>query len=299
MFGDPNPAMALPDLASLLSTIQSTYPQARITSGFRGPNNPLTQRNPASLHAQGSAADPHAVDVAPIPGVSFDQYVSSIRRQGVPITQAFDEAAHPFPWTTGPNWHLATGAAPQGAAPVQPYRKPKTLADIAAPDAAQQPVSLMSDPSAGPMQPQPQTLADLALPAANVKQPSKFNVGNILGVLGDALMAYGGLQPQFGPGLRRQQEDQRAQDFDREKFNAQIQLAQQKALEPPQFVQNLEAYLKMPPEQKRALLQYQDATNPINVSTPAGTQNVPRTTTKTINGKTYYNIGGDWFEETE
>ena len=280
MFGDPNPAMALPDLASLLSTIRGTYPQARVTSGFRGPNNPLTQRNPASLHAQGSAADPHAVDVAPIPGVSFDQYVSSIRRQGVPITQAFDEAAHPFPWTTGPNWHLATGAAPQGAAPVQPYyppRKPKTLADIAAPNAADQPVSLMSDPSAGPMQPQPQTLADLALPAANVKQPSKFNLGNILGVLGDALMAYGGLQPQFGPGLRRQQEDQRAQDFDREKFNAQIQLAQEKALAPKPLTQTQQFVNEVmdpntPPERKallRAIL-----TRPLvgTITNPDGSQ---------------------------
>jgi hypothetical protein len=150
---------------------------------------------------------------------------------------------------------------------VQPYRKPKTLADIAAPDAAQQPVSLMSDPSAGPMQPQPQTLADLALPAANVKQPSKLNLGNILGVLGDALMAYGGLQPQFGPGLRRQQEDQRAQDFDREKFNAQIQLAQQKALEPPQWLQDAQTYAALSDPQKQMVNSYRDVVNPVVADT--------------------------------
>jgi hypothetical protein len=163
---------------------------------------------------------------------------------------------------------------------VQPYyppRKPKTLADIAAPDAAQQPVGLMSDPSAGPMQPQPQTLADLALPAANVKQPSKLNLGNILGVLGDALMAYGGLQPQFGPGLRRQQEDERATQFDREKLNAMVQLQQQKLLEPKPLTQTQQMVNEVmdpntPPERKallRAIL-----TRPLvgTITNPDGSQ---------------------------
>ena len=160
---------------------------------------------------------------------------------------------------------------------MQPYRKAKTLADIAPPNAADQPVGLMSEPSAGPMQPQPQTLADLALPAANVKQPSKLNLGNILGVLGDALMAYGGLQPQFGPGLRRQQEDQRAQDFDREKFNAQIQLAQEKALAPKPLTQTQQFVNEVmdpntPPERKallRAIL-----TRPLvgTITNPDGSQ---------------------------
>src|SRR5690349_5175998 len=106
---------------SLLGTIQSLYPQARLTSGYRGPNNPLTRRNPKSLHALGSPEDPRAVDIAPIPGVTFDQYKAAVGAK-VPLAQAFDEASHPFPWTTGPNWHLATGAAPQMAAP----RKAKT-----------------------------------------------------------------------------------------------------------------------------------------------------------------------------
>jgi hypothetical protein len=131
------------------------------------------------------------------------------------------------------------------------------------------------------------------------KQHSKLNFGNIAGVLGDALMAYGGMQPQFAPALRAQQERDQEMAFDREKLNAQLEMQRQKALEPPQFVQNLQAYLAMTPEQKRSLLQYEDATNPINVSTPQGTQNVARTTTKQVNGKTYYNIGGEWYEETE
>jgi hypothetical protein len=37
--------------------------------------------------------------------------------------------------------------------------------------------------------------------------------------------------------------------------------------------------------------------NPVNVATPQGTANVPRTETKTIGNKTYYRVGSDWYEE--
>jgi hypothetical protein len=165
-------------LASLLGTIQGLYPQARVTSTYRGPNNPLTRRNPSSLHAQGSPEDPRAVDIAPIPGVTFDQYRAAVGAK-VPLAQAFDEASHPFPWTTGPNWHLAQGQAPKMAA----RPKPRTLADIAAPSMSAMPVGLASAPVASPM-----TLADLALPQGDIpqKKASKFTAGNILGVLGSS-----------------------------------------------------------------------------------------------------------------
>jgi len=194
-------------------------------------------------------------------------------------------------------------SAPQGSAPV---RKPRTLADI-----AKGPYSFGRISDAGdfvapvgldapqPAASAPMTLADLQNPDIPQKKRSPFTAGNILGVLGDALMAYGGMQPQFRPNLERQRELQQAQDFDREKLNASLELARQKALEPPQFAQNAAYFNQLPPEQKRAVLQYEDATNPINVSTPMGTKNVTRTAVKTINGKTYYSIGGEWYEEGE
>jgi hypothetical protein len=193
--------------------------------------------------------------------------------------------------------------APQGAAPVAaPRKKPMSLADIAAPNLnAQMPVGLDAQPQAQA----PMTLADLALPQGDIpaKKHSPFSAGNILGVLGDALMAYGGLQPQFGPNLARQQDEERQQGYDREKLNATLEERRQEALakaaEPPQFAQNAAYFNALPADQKRAVLEYQDAVNPINVSTPQGTQNVPRTSVKTINGKTYYSIGGEWYEEGE
>lgn len=193
-------------------------------------------------------------------------------------------------------------SSPRGMASVAPRKKPMSLASIAQPDLNQMaPVGL----DAQQMQPQPASLASLMGGQGNIpaKSPSKFTAGNIMGVLGDALMAYGGMTPTFGPHLAKQQDEAQQTAFDREKLNAELQQRREEALlkaqEPPQYVQNAQAWSAMGPEQRRMVLQQQDAVNPVNVSTPQGTQNVPRTTVKTINGKTYYSIGGEWYEETQ
>lgn len=76
-----------------------------MTSGYRGPNDPLTKANPGSWHTKSHAA----VDVAPIPGMTFGQYVQQIESAGHTVIDAHDEATHPMPWTTGPNWHVVIG----------------------------------------------------------------------------------------------------------------------------------------------------------------------------------------------
>jgi len=295
--------------ASLLGAIQNLYPQARVTSGYRGPNNPLTLRNPSSFHARGTPDDPRAVDVAPIPGVTFDQYKAAVGAK-VPIAQAFDEATHPFPWTTGPNWHLATGQAPKMAALP---KKPRTLADIAAPSMGLMPVQLGQQthpPAAAPFYPptqQPMTLADLSAndyPQGGIpqKKHSPFTAGNVLGVLGDALMAYGGLQPQFGPGLRKQQEDDKQMAFDREKLNAELEIQRQKALEPPAEVQTASYWdhlRRTDPAQFVQMMTTMDAYSPKTSIGPQGEQIVPRVQTKVINDRVFHNIGGQWVEEVQ
>ena len=278
---------------SALDVLRNLYPQARVTSTYRSPNSPLGRANPRSYHNIGQA-----FDVAPIPGVSFGDYVNSLKSNGVPVVEALDEASNPKPWTTGPNWHIAFGASQ-----VAPQRKPRTLADIAAPDLnAPAPVNVAAAPYA------PQTLGDLTqqMPQGAIpeKQHSKLNFGNIAGVLGDALMAYGGLKPQFGPMMAQQNEDDRQMAFDREKLNAQLEMQRQKALEPPQFAQNAAYFQNLPPEQKRSVLQYLDATQPISVTMPDGPHLQPRTTAKTYIGpdgrpRTAYSINGEWYEEGE
>lgn len=221
--------LAMNGLSSLLATIQKLYPQARVTSGYRGPNNPLTQAHPGSFHAQGNPEDPGAVDVAPIPGVDFNQYVNSIKRAGVPVAQAFDEQKHPFSWTTGPNWHIG-----QGQAPMQPQRK-KTLADM-----IPKPV-LDAIPVDTGIDNQQLTLGQVANPIANPgtltapKHKGLFpgkDLASILGILGDAMTAYGGGQPQFAPALNQRRRDEQQMGFDREKWAAELEAKRQEALAP-------------------------------------------------------------------
>lgn len=85
--------------------ISSLFPNARITSGYRGPSHPLSKKNPQSYHAQTVGA----VDVAPIPGVTFEEYVSRIRNAGYRIIEAKDEVRNPSKYATGPHWHVVIG----------------------------------------------------------------------------------------------------------------------------------------------------------------------------------------------
>jgi hypothetical protein len=286
-----NPDVGMAGLASLLATIKGMYPQAQVTSGYRGPNNPLTQRNPASMHAQGSPGDPRAVDVAPIPGMTFDNYVSSVRKAGVPVSQAFDEASHPFPWTTGPNWHIASGA-PQVAEPryPQPYyaskRKPQTLADINL-----SPRPSFNGPNYGevpglPTPPiMPMSLGDLggsiSMPQAQAKKPSLFGKGGlgwkVLGVLGDSYSEAWGRPGNYIPQLQHQQDRKDQQEFLRQQLDARLQMEREKALQPKPLTQTQQLINEVmdpnTPPQRKALIRAV-LTRPLigSISNPDGSQ---------------------------
>jgi hypothetical protein len=77
----------------------------------------------------------------------------------------------------------------------------------------------------------------------------------------------------FRDRQRQDAEDKQA----RERLAAQIEAKRQEAMQPPQFVQNLQAWMQLPDQLKRQYAQYQDIVNPIAVSGPQGTQRVPRT----------------------
>jgi soluble lytic murein transglycosylase len=85
--------------------IRALFPNARITQVDRDPNSALGRANPNSWHNRSHAA----VDVAPIHGMTFGQYVQRIQDDGYHIIEARDEATHPLAWTTGPNWHVVIG----------------------------------------------------------------------------------------------------------------------------------------------------------------------------------------------
>jgi hypothetical protein len=167
-------------------------------------------------------------------------------------------------------------------------------------------------PAGGPMSAAPQAspqgfdiqaaLAQLAAQKQPLEEKKKIPMWiKMVGALGDAYGQVNGRDPTFLPALARQNELVDNRNADREKLNAQIQNDQvtllQKLMEPPQYIQNAQAWQTLSPEQRRAVLEQQDAVNPITVTMPDGPHYQPRTSTKVINGKTYYSIGGQWFEE--
>lgn len=87
------------------AVIGELFPNARITSGYRGPQHPLSKKNPRSYHAMTEGA----VDIAPIPGLTFEQYLATIKRAGYRIVEAKDEVKNPSKYATGPHWHVVIG----------------------------------------------------------------------------------------------------------------------------------------------------------------------------------------------
>jgi len=292
--------MATWSLPDALELLKQQYPGAFVTSGARDPNSALGKANPRSYHNVGEA-----FDIRPMPGVSFQTYVNNLKAAGLPVVEALDEAKNPKSWTTGPNWHIAFSGNKQVASnPIDIIRRAQAF-NVNIPQ-EQMP------PAGGPMSAAPQApafdlqaaLQQMAAQKLPLEQRKKIPTwAAILGVLGDSYSGAHGRGLGFAEGVQKQNEAFDERNFEREKLNAQIQNDQvslaAKLAEQPQFIQNLQAYQAMPPSQKRAYLQYLDATQPITVAMPQGPQYQSRTQTKVVNGKTYYNIGGDWYEEGE
>jgi len=94
-----------------VKAIKQIFPGVNVTSGYRGSNHPLSKKNPASWHAKSHAA----VDVAPIKGMAFSDFVGQIEQSGYKIIEAIDETgsgktAH----ATGDHWHVVLGTGSGG-----------------------------------------------------------------------------------------------------------------------------------------------------------------------------------------
>jgi len=87
------------------SVVESIFPGVRVTDWKRDPKSALGRANPESWHNRSGGA----VDIAPIQGMSFDQYVQGIKRAGYHIIQARDEVKNPSSHATGPHWHVVIG----------------------------------------------------------------------------------------------------------------------------------------------------------------------------------------------
>jgi hypothetical protein len=87
------------------SVVETIYPGVSVTSSYRGPNHPLSKKNPNSFHARGDKA----VDVRAIPGMTFNDYLDGINKAGYDILEYRNEYINPSPDSTGPHWHVVIG----------------------------------------------------------------------------------------------------------------------------------------------------------------------------------------------
>lgn len=297
--------------------LSSAFPGVRITSSKRDPNSALGRANPKSFHNVGMAWD-----VAPIPGMTFDQYRDRVQKDGWNVREAIDEVNNPSKHATGPHWHMAV----DGRREQQPMAS--GLADLMRgvypmAQQEQQPMGLASLlPLDTPLQ-QPIVAGDQPpLPQMpGVKNPGAFSRGGkgweILGIIGDGLQTAGGGRPTYAPFIQEQQqlETQGRQRLAERQAERQAMMQQWIAQQdykrlnpdPTGMESDLAAFNRMTPEQRAQLAAMYDIKNPIAVSGPQGTFRVPRgfgqpsngPATQTIDGQTYYQINGKWYDNPE
>ncbi|MEO7465780.1 MAG: hypothetical protein ABIV36_02075, partial [Sphingobium limneticum] len=90
------------------------FPGASITSTYRAPDHPLSKANPKSWHTKSHAA----VDVKPIAGMTFDQYVQQVEGAGYTVLEAINEVgAGRSKHATGDHWHIVLGKGGGGSPP--------------------------------------------------------------------------------------------------------------------------------------------------------------------------------------
>lgn len=113
--------------ANARAAVQGLYPGARITQVERDPNSALGRANPGSYHNHSAGA----VDVAPIPGMTFEQYVQGFRNEGYPVLEARNEVgAGRSKHATGDHWHVVLGERAKGRAPAT-AKEPKAVPQFA------------------------------------------------------------------------------------------------------------------------------------------------------------------------
>ena len=122
-------------VADAKAVARDLFPNIAITSGRRDPNSALGRANPKSFHNSTDAA----IDVKPIPGMSFSDYVKRYRDAGYTILEARNEVGKGrSPHATGDHWHVVLGGGPQSG-PVRvtskaQYDKLASGAEFIAPD---------------------------------------------------------------------------------------------------------------------------------------------------------------------
>jgi hypothetical protein len=123
--GEPGKGVAGAPVADGGAAIKALFPSANVTSTYRPKDHALSKANPRSWHTQSHAA----VDVKPIPGMTFDQYVKGVEGAGYKVIEALNETgAGRSKHATGDHWHIVLGDGGGGA--VSPSARRWDLQDI-------------------------------------------------------------------------------------------------------------------------------------------------------------------------
>jgi hypothetical protein len=118
---------------------------------------------------------------------------------------------------------------------------------------------------ANPMQP-PMT-SPPAMPQGEPPKQKRNVLPGILGILGDALAAYGGQRGVFAPFMFQQQQEERADNRFQQRLSAEIEQdrlrALAKAQEPPSFVRDAAAFARLSPQEREQVIRMRDALYPV------------------------------------
>jgi len=112
-------------MSDAVNIVKTLFPTARITSTKRSPTSKLGMANPRSYHNIG-----RAIDIAPIPGVKFKDYLTSVKSAfkdaGIEIAEAIEEVGKGrSKHATGDHWHIAYTAPKK--APKAPEKAPEAV----------------------------------------------------------------------------------------------------------------------------------------------------------------------------
>lgn len=87
------------------AVVEAIFPGVEVTEDIRDPNSKLARENPGSYHLKGDGA----VDVRPIPGMTFEEFINELEASGANVIEKIDEVNHPSKHATGPHWHVVLG----------------------------------------------------------------------------------------------------------------------------------------------------------------------------------------------
>lgn len=166
--------MRAPARPKKATAFRSTLRAGRLTDWKRNPESPLGRANPSSWHNSSGGA----VDVHPVEGMTFDQFVKTIEIAGYPVIESRDEVRNPSPHATGPHWHVVLGQRSGGD------------------DSASEPAPRSPAPETGKVTspaslPKPPPMSAIEAGALGAVDGLTFGFGDELGAVADSVLGGG------------------------------------------------------------------------------------------------------------